>query len=102
MTLRVLFRRAAKDEFEDAAAWYEGRRRGLGEQFVSEVGEAIEKAAERPQQHPVGLWRCAPYGISALSFRGVFPCPWRLVGGPRRVPRSARSGNLEASSLTFH
>jgi plasmid stabilization system protein ParE len=53
MSLRVVFRRAAKDEFEEAAAWYEDRRRGLGEQFVSEIGEAIEKAAERPNQYPV-------------------------------------------------
>ena len=53
MSLRVLFRRAARIEFEDAAAWYEDRRRGLGEQFISEIGEAVEKAAERPKQYPV-------------------------------------------------
>jgi plasmid stabilization system protein ParE len=53
MSLRVVFRRAALEEFEDAVAWYEERRRGLGEQFTSEIGEAIEKAAERPQQYPV-------------------------------------------------
>jgi plasmid stabilization system protein ParE len=53
MSLRVVFRRAAKDEFSDAAAWYEERRAGLGEQFVAEVGEAVERAAEHPQRYPV-------------------------------------------------
>ena len=34
MTLRIVFRRAAKTEFEDAALWYDKQRRGLGEEFV--------------------------------------------------------------------
>ena len=33
MTLRVVFRRAAKNEFEDAAVWYDERRPGLGEEY---------------------------------------------------------------------
>ncbi len=53
MSLRVVFRRAARNEFADAAAWYEERRGGLGEQFLTEVGEAVERAAEHPQRYPV-------------------------------------------------
>lgn len=53
MSLAVVFRRAAKDELEEAAAWYEDRRPGLGEQFFAEIGEAIERAAEHPQRCPV-------------------------------------------------
>lgn len=41
MTFRIVFRRAAKSEFEDAAAWYDERRSGLGEEFVVEIEEAI-------------------------------------------------------------
>jgi plasmid stabilization system protein ParE len=46
MTLRVVFRRAAQREFEEAAVWYEERRPGLATQFRSEVDQA--KAAENP------------------------------------------------------
>ena len=53
MSLRVVFRRAAKEELEEAAAWYEDRRRGLGEEFLNEIGEAIERAATYPERHPV-------------------------------------------------
>src|SRR5262249_13705026 len=53
MSLRVVFRRAAKDEFAEAAAWYEERREGLGEQFLTEIGEAVEKAAEHPERYPL-------------------------------------------------
>jgi plasmid stabilization system protein ParE len=53
MSLRVVFRRAAKDEIENAAAWYEEQSRGLGEEFITEIGDAIEKAAEHPERYPV-------------------------------------------------
>lgn len=53
MSLRVVFRRAAKDELEEAAAWYEDRRRGLGDEFLNEIGEAVERAANHPERHPL-------------------------------------------------
>lgn len=53
MTLRVVFRRIAKSEFEDAAVWYGGQRPGLGEEFVHEIEQAITKAAAAPLRYPV-------------------------------------------------
>ena len=51
--LRVAFRRAAKDEFEDAAAWYDNQRSGLGEEFAVEIEQAILGAAAAPERYPV-------------------------------------------------
>lgn len=53
MSQRVVFRRAAKIELEDAAAWYEDRRHGLGDEFLNEVGEAIDRAVNYPERHPL-------------------------------------------------
>ena len=53
MTLCVVFRRAAKSEFEDAVAWYGERGPGLGDEFVREIEQAIASAAASPQRHPV-------------------------------------------------
>jgi plasmid stabilization system protein ParE len=53
MTLRVVFRRAAKTEFEDAAVWYEERSPGLGEEFIREIDDAVVRAASAPQRYPV-------------------------------------------------
>jgi plasmid stabilization system protein ParE len=53
MTVRIVFRRAASAEFEEAAIWYESQRHGLGDEFSSEVGLAIEKVAENPALYPV-------------------------------------------------
>lgn len=95
MSLRVVFRRAAKEEFEEAAAWYEDRRRGLGDEFIAEVGEAIDRAASHPERHPLvfadlrrAVLRRFPYSIyfrqrdQALVILAVFhgrrsPLSWK-------------------------
>jgi plasmid stabilization system protein ParE len=53
MTLAVVFRRAARLEFDDAAMWYEERRSGLGESFIAEIDRAIAVASADPQRFPI-------------------------------------------------
>ena len=53
MTLRIVFRHAAKNELEDAAVWYDEQRGGLGEEFVIEIGQATAKAAAAPERYPI-------------------------------------------------
>ena len=53
MTLRVVFRRAAKGEFERAAVWYDEQRPGLGEEFIHEIEQAVTQAAAASQRFPV-------------------------------------------------
>ena len=45
MTLKVLFRPVARDEFVEAAARYEGQGTGLGAKFIAEVERCIKNAA---------------------------------------------------------
>jgi plasmid stabilization system protein ParE len=53
MTLGVVFRRPAREEFDAAALWYEDRQPGLGAQFVSEIDHAVELASNDPDRFPV-------------------------------------------------
>ena len=53
MTLKVVFRRAARAEFDGAAMWYEERQLGLGMQFTAEIGRAVELAARNPRRFPI-------------------------------------------------
>ena len=53
MTPRIVFRRVARSEFEDAAVWYEEQRVGLGEEFIIEIEQALANAAAAPQRYPV-------------------------------------------------
>jgi plasmid stabilization system protein ParE len=48
MSLSVTFRRAARAEFIEAAAWYESQRLGLGVEFIAEIERSVDAAAERP------------------------------------------------------
>ena len=53
MILRVVVRRAARREFDDAADRYDEQRPGLGEEFIFEIDQAIVKAAASPERYPI-------------------------------------------------
>lgn len=52
MSLAVAFHRAAREEFVEAATWYESKRTGLGLEFIIEIDRCVAQAAEHPFQHP--------------------------------------------------
>ena len=62
MTLKVVFRRAARAEFDAAALRYDMQRPGLGAQFVSEVSRAVDLAAAHPERFSIkhSDIRCVP------------------------------------------
>ena len=53
MTLQVVFRRAARLDFDEAAKWYREHRLGLGRDFIIEIDRAISLAATDPERFPV-------------------------------------------------
>lgn len=76
MTLRVVFRRPARQEFEEATLWYEAHRAGLGAEYRAEVERAILMAVEQPLRFPRmhGEIRCVrvrrfPYSLFFLVER---------------------------------
>lgn len=52
MSLAIRLRRAAQREYDDAADWYESRRRGLGLRFVAAVRQVLNAIAARPDRCP--------------------------------------------------
>ena len=53
MTLALVFRPVAQAEIDAAAAWYEGQKPGLGEDFVAEVQQVLNTMANHPERYPV-------------------------------------------------
>ena len=53
MSLRIVFRAAARMEFEEAVTWYNQQRPGLGEEFLREIDEAVLQAATHPERYPL-------------------------------------------------
>ena len=51
MNLPVIFHRAARAEFDEAHAWYEKQRPGLGEEFSERVHEVLNSIATFPEIH---------------------------------------------------
>jgi plasmid stabilization system protein ParE len=52
MSLPVVFRRAARAEFDDAADWYDHRRAGLGAAFTAAVERVLDQVAAQPDFYP--------------------------------------------------
>ena len=51
MRLPVVFHRAARADFDEAHAWYEKQRPGLGEEFSERVHEVLTRIAAFPEIH---------------------------------------------------
>lgn len=58
MSLPLIVLPEAEDEVLDAMRWYEGRRRGLGLEFVGVVEHALVDIAEAPERFSV--WPADP------------------------------------------
>src|SRR5262245_46054005 len=50
MNLPFVFKPEALREFEEAVAWYEAQRPGLGRQFATEVEVVLHKAQASPER----------------------------------------------------
>jgi plasmid stabilization system protein ParE len=59
VSIPIRLRRAAQSEFEEAAAWYEARKPGLGLRFVAAVQQLLVDLADHPHRWPEvwpGVW----------------------------------------------
>lgn len=52
MTLRVVLRKEARAEFDDAFDWYEGQAPGLGADFLAEVQGVLSRIGTEPEFYP--------------------------------------------------
>lgn len=53
MSLRVIFRRAARTEFDEAVNWYGSKNVALASEFLEEIDQAVGAAASSPQRFPL-------------------------------------------------
>lgn len=101
MAAELVLAPEAEQDIADAYAWYESRRPGLGEEFLSCVDACMEAICRTPEMYSVvhenyrrGLVRRFPYAVfyenlqGTVTVYGVFhtsrdPQKWRerLAGG---------------------
>ena len=77
MAAEVILAPEAEQDIAEAYAWYEGRRPGLGEEFLSCVEACIEAIARTPELHSLlhenyrrGLVRRFPYAVFYEHLQG--------------------------------
>jgi plasmid stabilization system protein ParE len=70
VSLTVHLRPEAEADLEDAAAWYERQREGLGQDFLDEALSTFENVSENPDIYPVvhrgthrAVIRRFPFGV---------------------------------------
>lgn len=86
MSLPIVFRRAARAEFDDAADWYEQRRTGRGALFSAAVRQVLDRIADQPE-------------LYAEVFQDVREAP--VMGYPYCVYYRVESGQLLVLAV-FH
>jgi len=66
----VYVRPKARDDIEQASTWYERQRPGLGDNFLEQVLDALDRIAENPETYPVvhrqtrrAVLRRFPFGV---------------------------------------
>ncbi len=95
MAAELIIAPEAEQDMAEAYAWYEGRRAGLGEDFLSCVDACIQAITRMPQMHSIyyesyrrAMVRRFPYVVfyedeeSKITIYGVFhtsvdPKKWR-------------------------
>jgi plasmid stabilization system protein ParE len=95
MAVELVIAPEAELDLAEAYVWYESRRAGLGEEFMSSVDACLESIRRRPEMYPVvdegyrrSLIRRFPYAVfyeqseATLTIYAVFhtsrdPDKWR-------------------------
>ncbi len=49
MSLPLVFQAGVRNEIDQAYAWYEDQRRGLGEEFLAEVQRVLDRIEQNPE-----------------------------------------------------
>ena len=68
----ILFLAEADEELQLAARFYEGRRRGLGRDFLSEVRAATDRLVRHPEAAPVILKSVRRAGVHRFPYDVIY------------------------------
>jgi hypothetical protein len=82
MTLPIRLRGVAQVEYDDAADWYEARRRGLGLRFVGAVQQVLDTISTQPDRYPEVLPGIREAPVFEVAVLRLLPSPFRSCDGP--------------------
>ena len=54
MNLPMIIQAEVREEIDEAYTWYEGRRTGFGEEFLTEIQLVLDRIQQNPELHAPG------------------------------------------------
>ncbi len=70
--MRVVYHRLAARELVDSALFYDGRRAGLGDEFLTEVEAVVEFVRAQPELGQLGSHGTRSFPTKRFPFRVVY------------------------------
>lgn len=67
--MTLSFHPAAKEEFREAAVWYAGQRRGLGDEFIAAVEQGRQAIQATPLRFPLIAPPVRRYALRRFPYR---------------------------------
>ena len=71
MSLPLVFRSEVRTDVDEAYAWYEKRRSGLGDDFLASVKKVYDQIRDTPAFYPV-VYRDVHFGVTKRFPYGVY------------------------------
>ncbi|MBY0524985.1 MAG: type II toxin-antitoxin system RelE/ParE family toxin [Gemmataceae bacterium] len=91
MAAELIIAPEAEQDIDEAYAWYEGQRAGLGEDFLSRVDASIQAICRTPEMHQVvhedyrrGLVRRFPYAVFYQYANETVYCVFHTSRDPQK------------------
>lgn len=79
MKRRLVFRRAARMEFDEATDWYDRQQSGLGEAFIEHVQATLDRIRLSPGQFPI------VFGVVRQALVERFPYSVLFLANPKQI-----------------
>ncbi len=72
MKYSIIFRPEAEEELKEAFFWYEDKRAGLGDDFLSHVDEGLRFIGRNPEIHPIEYRESRKHLIKRFPYKIIY------------------------------
>ncbi|GAN33227.1 MAG: type II toxin-antitoxin system RelE/ParE family toxin [Candidatus Brocadia sp. AMX2] len=72
MKYKIIIRPEAEDDLKEAFVWYEGKRKGLGYDFLLQIDAALRFIEENPTIHPIVFKGTRKHLIRRFPYKAIY------------------------------
>lgn len=72
MKYKIIIRPEAEDDLKEAFVWHEGKRKGLGYNFLLQIDAALRFIEENPTIHPIVFKGTRKHLIRRFPYKAIY------------------------------